>query len=268
MSRKILIIDDEPEVIFVLKARLKKEGYEVLSAEDGTEGLEKFKAEKPGLIITDVMMPGMTGYEFFNALRKLDQDSASVPVIVFSARGGMSQFFDRWSIRCFIPKPVDMPLLVEEVKKAFEEQNVLHAVSEKKALLQKKGEERVVLIVGVSEYEMRKAKETLEQHGCVVLQGLDEKDAFETAHNIKPDFLLIEYWEDTARFDAVQLFHDLGSDSITRQIPYVVFCRRALENDARKYFNAQHLICFNHVADFMNAIESLIQTPAFQKRNY
>ena len=57
MAKKILLIDDEPNVLKVLKSRLESENYSVITASDGKEGLEKAKAEKPDLIILDVIMP-------------------------------------------------------------------------------------------------------------------------------------------------------------------------------------------------------------------
>ncbi len=62
MAGKVLLVDDEPDINLVLKARLEAEGYQVATAKNGLEALEKFAIERPDLIITDVMMPGLSGY--------------------------------------------------------------------------------------------------------------------------------------------------------------------------------------------------------------
>lgn len=169
MSHKILIIDDEPAMIFILKSRLQAAGYEIMAAENGTDALAVFQSEKPGLVITDVMMPGMTGYEFFEALRHLEGPGKSVPVIVTSARGSMAQFFDKWAIRCFIPKPIDMPKLLEEIKMVLEAQEALAAIVSKKVPVTQSVDQRTVLLAGVSEYEIREVKVVLEQNHCCVV---------------------------------------------------------------------------------------------------
>ena len=250
----------------ILKRRLEAEKYQVILASTGAEGLAKFKAEKSDLVITDVMMPGLTGYEFFAELRKLE-GGATVPVIVISARDSMKQFFDTWAIAAFVKKPYDAPLLLKTIRETHGVSSPKSPVVKPAAIPQNDGL-RTILLAGVSEFALKKAKEVLEQNACVVVQGLDEEDAFKTARKIKPDFILFEFWEDAERFDAAKLFHYLSADSVTRQVPYAVFCKPALQNDARKNFNAKHLLVSSDAAELVAHIESLMQTPEFKKRSY
>ncbi len=81
MSKKILIVDDEPDIIAFLSALLDENGYTNVSAKDGTEGLELLRAEKPDLVLLDLMMPKKSGITMFQELRK-DPDLSSVPVVV------------------------------------------------------------------------------------------------------------------------------------------------------------------------------------------
>ena len=85
--KKILIVDDEPELRKAVKIRLENNNYEVITAKDGFEGLEKAKLEKPNLIILDVMMSGMGGYEVCMLLKRSEQ-TQNIPVLMLSARGG------------------------------------------------------------------------------------------------------------------------------------------------------------------------------------
>jgi CheY-like chemotaxis protein len=83
---KILFIEDEPDQIMMISLRLEKNGYEVVSAKDGEEGLGKVKAEKPDLILLDVIMPGISGLEVCRRLKK-DPVTQSIPVITSTAAG-------------------------------------------------------------------------------------------------------------------------------------------------------------------------------------
>jgi len=81
MSKKILIVDDEPDIITFLSALLEENGYESVSAKDGTEGLELLRKEKPDLVLLDLMMPKKSGITMFQELRK-DPELSDIPVIV------------------------------------------------------------------------------------------------------------------------------------------------------------------------------------------
>jgi DNA-binding response OmpR family regulator len=83
--KKILIVDDEPDVIKILRFSLLREGYEVVDASNGLDGLSKARQEKPDLIIMDVMMPKMNGYEVVRML-KYDAKHKHIPIIMLTAR--------------------------------------------------------------------------------------------------------------------------------------------------------------------------------------
>jgi two-component system response regulator VicR len=82
MAAKILIVDDEKTIVDILAYNLRKEGYEIIEAHDGTKGLELALSENPDLVMLDIMMPGLDGYEVCARLRKVSQ----VPVIMLTAK--------------------------------------------------------------------------------------------------------------------------------------------------------------------------------------
>lgn len=88
MAKRILIVDDEPEAIDFATAVLEENGYLAISAEDGVAGMEKVKAEKPDLVLLDIMMPGKGGIAMYRDLRK-DEETKDIPVIIITgvARG-------------------------------------------------------------------------------------------------------------------------------------------------------------------------------------
>ncbi|KGP75647.1 XRE family transcriptional regulator [Desulfosporosinus sp. Tol-M] len=83
MSKRIMVVEDEEAIARLISYNLMKEGFEVLTSGDGLEALEKIRTEKPDLIILDIMLPGMDGYDICRLIRKED---ISVPVIMLSAR--------------------------------------------------------------------------------------------------------------------------------------------------------------------------------------
>jgi two-component system alkaline phosphatase synthesis response regulator PhoP len=83
---RILVVDDEIYIVHILDFSLGMEGYEVLTALDGEQALEKARTEKPDLIVLDIMMPKLDGYETCKRL-KADAETKDVPVILLSAKG-------------------------------------------------------------------------------------------------------------------------------------------------------------------------------------
>lgn len=82
MAPKILVADDEPNIIKLLRMYLREEGYEVTTARDGREAMERFRADKPDLVLLDLMMPEMGGFEVCTEIRK----ESDIPVIMLTAR--------------------------------------------------------------------------------------------------------------------------------------------------------------------------------------
>lgn len=115
---KILIVDDEPALVKMVGVRLRSIGYEVVEARDGEEGIEKVKSEAPDLIILDIMMPKMDGYEVCHKL-KSDKRYRMIPIIYFST----IDLKDYASVKrksepdAFVSKPFDLPVLLEMIEK-------------------------------------------------------------------------------------------------------------------------------------------------------
>lgn len=82
---RILVIDDEQDMVSAIKLRLEANGYEVIAAKDGPEGLNKARMEKPNLIILDIMLPRLDGFKVCRML-KYDEKFKNIPIIMFSAK--------------------------------------------------------------------------------------------------------------------------------------------------------------------------------------
>jgi two-component system response regulator VicR len=85
MEKKIMLVDDEPEILDIVSTRIKSWGYDVMTAIDGENALTLLEKQLPDLILLDVMMPGKDGYEICNEI-KTNIRTSKVPVILFTAK--------------------------------------------------------------------------------------------------------------------------------------------------------------------------------------
>jgi CheY-like chemotaxis protein len=83
-KKKVLVVDDEPEIVILVKSRLEANGFATASAKDGAEALEKAVSEKPDIVLLDLLMPRMDGYETMKQMRK-KKETQNIPVILFTA---------------------------------------------------------------------------------------------------------------------------------------------------------------------------------------
>lgn len=120
MARKILTCDDEKHIVRLIQVNLERQGYEVITAFNGAECLEKVKEDRPDLIVLDVMMPEMTGFEVLDALKK-DPETESIPIIMLTARAQDSDVLRGWQsgVECYLTKPFNPMELIAFVKRIF-----------------------------------------------------------------------------------------------------------------------------------------------------
>jgi len=85
MAKKIVLAEDEPQIARLVEFKLKKEGYQVICKGNGEEALAAIKTEKPDLILLDVMMPVMDGYEVLRRVKE-DENLKNIPVVMLTAR--------------------------------------------------------------------------------------------------------------------------------------------------------------------------------------
>ena len=118
MSKQtILVVDDERDLLDLIEYNLKKEGFKVLKAENGEEGISKAKEHKPDLILLDIMMPKMDGLEAVEIMRK-DEDLKKTPIIFLTARSDEKTEIDGLNKGGddYITKPISTTKLVSRIK--------------------------------------------------------------------------------------------------------------------------------------------------------
>lgn len=117
MPKKILIVEDEANIRELLRLYLEREGYTVLEAENGVEGIKKWKSDKPDMLLLDVMMPVMDGWEVCREIRA----ESNVPIIMLTAKGETADRVSGLEMGAddYIVKPLEMPEVIARVRAVF-----------------------------------------------------------------------------------------------------------------------------------------------------
>lgn len=116
MPKKILVADDDEEIIELLKCAFESAGYLTVSVQHGAKLPSLIKREKPDLLILDVLLPGLDGYSLQLQFAQ-DEDTKNIPVIVLTALSASRSLFDKFQqVKCFMSKPFETGELLLEVK--------------------------------------------------------------------------------------------------------------------------------------------------------
>jgi DNA-binding response OmpR family regulator len=117
---RILVVDDQPDIRLMCRVNLQLEGYEVIEAADGDAGLEMTRHERPDLVLLDVMMPGLDGWEFMREI-KADPATADIPIILLTARVQREDEIRGWlsGAADYLAKPFNPSTLTDVVRRAL-----------------------------------------------------------------------------------------------------------------------------------------------------
>lgn len=120
MSARILVVDDEPDVLLLCRVNLEFEGYSVIEAHNGEEAIDIVRREQIHLVLLDVMMPGMDGWDVLSAI-KADPSTFFVPVIMLTAKAQDRDQIHGWmnGASDYVTKPFNPIALSETVKRAL-----------------------------------------------------------------------------------------------------------------------------------------------------
>ncbi len=227
MTARILVVDDLEPNVRLLRAKLESEYYEVLTATSGFEALEVAHAEQPDLILLDVMMPGMDGFE---TCRRLKDNPAArhIPVVMVTA---LDQQEDRVAgLRAgaddFLTKPIDDIALLARVRSLLRLKTVMDELRTREArgrdvgAIDDKEEAAVqsggnVLVIDDNAYQSERVKARLEGDYCVTVKA-DPKEGADAA-KLDPDVLIVNLA--SRGFDGMRLCARVRSDEATRGSP-------------------------------------------------
>ena len=118
MPQKILVVDDEPEILEMIESRLSANGYQVFTAKDGIEGIDRLYEVMPDLVLLDVLMPRVDGFKTLELLRKY-QSTSKIPIVMITAKGESDNVLKAKELKAtdYLVKPFKAEQLLEIVKR-------------------------------------------------------------------------------------------------------------------------------------------------------
>ena len=279
-ASKILIVDDDPDILTVLEQRLSPCGYEISMAKDGEEAIAKVRSGKPDLIIMDVLMPKMTGYD---ALRKIREDNElrKIPAIMVSARGVMRDFFTDLSRVEFIPKPYDAQELLGKVRRLLGVAGASvvaspvassvapapassvassSASSPASAPPPSGAQSRSVIVLGVQDGLVEKLQTMISSMGIEVERALNEEDACKPALKMRPEKIFCQFWEDEKVLDAKKLASQFLKTPALAGVSFYVFCESRCALEAMKVFREEKIISYQEARDLLTKMGDVLKS--------
>ena len=123
-KRRVLVVDDQPDIRLMCRVNLALEGFDVVEAPDGDSGLRMIQETSPDLVLLDVMMPGLDGWQVLETV-KGDPKTASIPVVMLTARVQREDEIRGWSSGAsdYLSKPFNPSTLTEVVKRTLSAEN-------------------------------------------------------------------------------------------------------------------------------------------------
>jgi DNA-binding response OmpR family regulator len=248
-KKKILVIDDMPNIVTMLKARLEASGYEVIAAFDGQQGLTYAYAEKPDLIILDIVMPAGGGYSVYTRL-KMSPKTRSIPVIFLTAKDRPEDVARAYKLGAeyFVKKPYKPEMLLGTVKKVLES-------SEHPA--QTRGSQKRILVIG-KEPEMAEFVKLVEM-GYEVTIVSSIKEGSDEARKDKPDVIFLD--GTLVKANNYDGFYQLKLEFVSSKTPMMILLTRGeLEEFQKKIegFTSYCLKPFNYI-DLLGYIRVALQ---------
>ena len=124
-KKRLLIIDDEKDFVDTLTERLEAKGYEIIKAFDGIDGLNKAHAARPDLILLDIMMPEMSGFDVCEKL-KVDEQYKNIPIIMLTAKFQPSdiEFGKEMGAEAYLTKPIELDELSSKISELLKEKGI------------------------------------------------------------------------------------------------------------------------------------------------
>lgn len=201
-ERTILVVDDEPSIRLLLNQELTDAGYRVIEAAEGLAAVEIARVQQPDLILLDVMMPGLSGFDVTTVL-KADEHTRHIPILILSIIEDRERGF-RLGADDYLTKPVHTERLLEAIS----------------TLLNASAEQRHALIVHQDESVVEAITHVLREHGFDVTAAYDPRGAIEKAQEVKPDLVILNAM--ISQLDDYQFFKALNYTNLRNQMDILV----------------------------------------------
>ena len=178
MKKRILLVDDEPTTVKILKRTLESQGYIVYDALNGREGIEFVNTQDVDLVITDIEMPEMDGIDMFKAL-KASVRTKNIPVIVVTADKFLKESFRKLGVNDFMAKPMDPNVILERVPRALK-------------LKSRRFRDAKFLLIGNNTSVLDQMEDILEKQFFTVWKTSEGSESVQKALVMVPDFIVID----------------------------------------------------------------------------
>lgn len=187
MPQTILVVDDDLDILETTKDFLQKRGFEILTATNGLDALNKLKQKIPDLILADVLMPEMDGYAFYKELKK-NIITSNIPVLIITGRGKMEESFKVLGVDGFITKPFTTDNLLSEIEHIFNlAEHKIQTTSRTNHQIANK-----VLAVGSHKAILEDISFQSKRAGYVIEIALSGADAIAKAIRFSPKIIFVE----------------------------------------------------------------------------
>lgn len=250
MKRKILLVDDDPPTSALIRKGLEKHHYVVMTAQNGLDAYQRVKEDIPDLIIMDNLMPKISGYQFVEKVRPHDPILREIPIIIMSARESMGNLFHSADICAFFSKPIDFDKLLEAVVAAIGPSSEGHDIADT---------ERKMLIAGVDEYMIKKLTQYFRENGYRVMRGQDEAEALRMAAKLDPSLVLIQFWEESHKFNAADLYKNIRSIPALSNVPVLAYVTEGVSVEAMKYIDRRNLLSYKESKDLIEKLDDFLK---------
>jgi len=249
-SARILLVDDEPNLLLMVGDQLRMEGYDVVTASTGEEALQSIRLQPPDLIILDVTMPGMTGLTLLKKLSGPD-GKPRYPILMFTARANMEQFFLTTGVEGFLPKACDPSHLTAEVRRIL----LKTSASEKKG--QPAGKQRrIVLILEDEPLLNNRLKTSFNITGYHAITLSDSHGLAEALQNHTPAIILLKYILPGTTGSAIA--ESLTDYTAAKGIPVILYDASGIHRPDETFVNVNKFIPSNTPADLIKAVASMV----------
>lgn len=215
---KVLIIEDEEVLLDVLQTKLKKEGYLVQAARDGAEGLLQARSFRPSIILLDVIMPKLDGFQF---LEKMQQDPAikDIPVLIISNSGQPVEIERalRFGVKDFIIKTQFDP------QEVLDKMNKILSSSQKGTQVKTTSQaetKTVILVIEDDKFLRDLLVHKLEEKGYYAEVAIDGEEGYQQITKVKPDLVLLDLI--LPGIDGFEVLKKVHEDSSLAQIPIII----------------------------------------------
>ncbi len=181
MKKKILVVDDEPELVKALQIRLQANGFKVSGITEGKKVIDRVNHFKPDLILLDLLMPEMDGFEVWDQLKK-EEKFSKIPVIVFTA--GARQTIEKKALKVgmssYIAKPLNMDILLTQIRGLSGIKGAGHPIPKR------------LLIIDDEPELLRAMKIRLRAAGFEIAGLTDSRESLKKIKEFKPDLILLD----------------------------------------------------------------------------